>query len=122
MINKNTALKYWVHFVLWAAIIFIFSSIPGDELPETRLWKIDKAAHLVEFFIFGILLIRALKESFKNFKIEKLIISAIIISSCYAAFDEAYQHFVPGRTVSLADFVFDFTGACFGIIFYKRRG
>lgn len=49
---------------------------------------------------------------------------AIIISICvtvlFGASDELHQFFVPARTASLADLLFDFIGAASGVLIYYK--
>lgn len=43
----------------------------------------------------------------------------IIVASLYGAFDELHQMFIPGRNAELLDWLADFLGVCFGVLFAK---
>ena len=59
--TRSRALTVWLPVVLWAAVIFTFSSIPSL---STGLGTWDtvlrKGAHVTEYAILGALLLRAL--------------------------------------------------------------
>ena len=103
---------------LWMAVIFAFSSIPQQYLPEVPIPAFSRIAHFIEYAILGALLIRA----FYNSKISlfgSLIMTSIAVASLYAATDEIHQYFVPGRVMDIVDWLFDFLGSVFGAILYK---
>ena len=116
------ALVFWIPAIAWMAVIFSLSSIPGQDLPRVDFPNADKIAHAVEYLILGFLLIRAISHSFQNISLAKIIISAIIIASSYAIFDEWHQQYIQGRECDFFDFLADFVGASIGIVLYKMRG
>jgi VanZ family protein len=71
---------------------------------------IRKMAHLTEYFILSILLMRALRGQDRGWKL-LWAIWAIAIATGYACFDEFHQSFVPSRTASPWDALLDATGA-----------
>lgn len=120
--KRQITLKFWVPVLLWASVIFIVSSIPGNVLPEIRISGIDLIIHALEYLILGILLIRALLNSGLNRNVSNLVIFAVIIILAYAYLDEWHQQFVPNRMPDALDLLSDFTGACIGISIYNKRG
>jgi hypothetical protein len=84
----RNAVRAWAPVVVWAAVIFAFSSIPslGTGLGTWDL-VLRKLAHLTEYAILGALLVRALARPSL----------AILLGALYAASDELHQHFVRGR-------------------------
>jgi len=85
----------------------------------------DKIFHMVEYFLLGILMIRAFDHSAKlvigkpAFKVglANLTVLAIIISISYGGLDERYQRSIAGRTCDIFDFIADCAGALIGISF-----
>jgi VanZ family protein len=105
--TRSRALTVWLPVVLWAAVIFTFSSIPSL---STGLGTWDtvlrKGAHVTEYAILGALLYRALGR-------EALALAAGI---AYAATDEVHQYFVRGRHASPVDVAIDATGVALGMV------
>ena len=91
---SSRALSLWLPVVIWAAVIFAFSSIPslGTGLGA---WDtiLRKGAHMTEYAILGLLLLRALGRE----------LPALALGMGYAITDEIHQHFVGGRHASPVD-------------------
>ena len=106
-----TRLFLWTPVALWAAVIFVLSSIPdlGTDLGTWDL-VLRKLAHLVEFAILGFLLARALRRE----------PAAALLASLYAATDEVHQAFVPGRHASPLDWLIDTVGVVAGVLLFAR--
>jgi len=104
--SASRALSLWLPVVLWAAVIFAFSSIPSL---STGLGTWDtvlrKAAHMTEYAILGALLLRALGRE----------LPALFFGLAYAVTDEIHQHFVEGRHASPIDVAIDGAGVAIGI-------
>jgi VanZ family protein len=105
------AMKFVLPPVLWASVIFYFSSLPTVTASEFYLWDflLKKTAHFVEYGILAILIYRALT----NYEIKKDRAKwlSILIAFLYAITDEYHQSFVPGRGPSVRDVVIDTIGA-----------
>ena len=104
-------LNRWLPVVLWAALIFAFSSIPslGTGLGTWDL-VLRKLGHAAEFAVLGALLYRALRR-------EPL---AILLGSAYAVTDEVHQAFVSGRHGSPVDWLIDTLGVVAGVLICSR--
>lgn len=104
--------------ILYLILIFILSSIPGDNLPELGFELNDKLIHLgVYFFAFLLFYL-----SFSNFMKESLIsrnplVFSLIFTNLYAILDELHQALVPNRSAEFFDFVADFIGSLLGLLF-----
>ena len=111
--SASAALRLWAPVVLWAAVIFVFSSVPdlGTGLGTWDL-VLRKLAHGAEFAVLGALLLRALREE----------LPALAAGIAYAVTDEVHQHFVPGRVGSPLDVVIDSVGVALGIAVWRRLG
>ena len=97
----------WAPVVLWAAMIFVLSSIP-DLSTGLGTWDtlVRKILHVAEFAVLGALCLRALGRP----------LAAGILAAGYAAFDELHQSFVEGRVGSPLDWAIDTLGVVLGII------
>ena len=100
-------LSQWGPVVLWAAVIFALSSIPGL---GTGLGTWDtvlrKCAHATEYAVFALLLFRALGRELPSF----------LLGLAYAASDELHQEFVRGRHASPFDVSMDAAGLALGLL------
>jgi VanZ family protein len=116
---------------VWAAVIFTFSTdtfssehtqslvigilhtlLPHS--PENTLVTlhdfIRKCAHVCEYFVFGLLLFRAIKIPKRGWQLRWAFL-AILIAALYASSDEIHQIFVPSRGASFWDALLDTSGA-----------
>jgi len=102
----SRALSLWLPVIVWAAVIFLFSSIPslGTGL---GVWDtiLRKGAHMTEYAILGLLLLRAVGRE----------LPAFALGIAYAITDEIHQHFVRGRHASPIDVLIDTAGVAIGI-------
>jgi len=107
---RGSLVRDWLPVVLWAAVIFAFSSVPdlGTGLGGWDL-VIRKLAHAAEYAILGALLVRATDRA-------RLAFALAVI---YAASDEFHQTFVEGRVGAVHDVAIDAVGAAIGIALYR---
>ena len=108
---RSRLLTVWLPVVVWAAVIFTFSSIPSLSA-GLGTWDtiLRKGAHVTEYAVLGGLLYRALGR-------ETLALAAGI---AYAATDELHQHFVRGRHASPVDVAIDAVGVAVGMLIWLR--
>ncbi len=104
LINAKSAASRWLPVILWAVVIFIFSSIPQISVSQFFLWDFvaKKIAHVTEYAILFFLLFRATQKNY---------IVSFVLTLAYAVSDEYHQSLVPGRNMALYDLGFDITGA-----------
>lgn len=140
-------LRAWWPALLWAAIIsflstdsfssahtsliiepllrWLFPFISPDALDVVHHF-IRKSAHFVEYFIFFLLLYRAIRATRLDRPAWRWswAFVAWLIAAAYSAFDEIHQIFVPSRGPSAWDSLLDSTGAFFALLFlfllYRR--
>jgi VanZ family protein len=107
----SSRLSSWLPVIAWAALIFALSSVPhlGTALGT---WDtiLRKGAHVTEYAIFGLLLMRAIGRE----------ATAFLLGAAYAATDEIHQHFVSGRHSSPIDVAIDSTGVLIGVLVLAR--
>lgn len=76
---------------------------------------IRKSAHLFEYFVFSLLLLRMIRNGRPGWKITWAL-GAILIVFGFACLDEFHQSFVPGRDAEFSDALLDTSGAAFAQI------
>ena len=137
----SARVRNWIPAILWAGLISglstdTFSSehtsifvIPvlhwlfphaGSETLELMHGVIRKMAHVVEYFVFSIFVMRGLSATERGWKL-RWAIWAVVIAAGYASFDEFHQSFLPSRTASAWDALFDTTGAAAAQMFTWLR-
>ena len=104
-------LRLWLPVVAWAAAIFALSAVPSLS-SGLGGWDLvlRKAAHIVEFAIFGALLVRAIGAT----------APAFLLGVAYAATDEWHQSFVRGREGRLVDVAIDAIGVLVGVLVWRK--
>lgn len=110
---------YWSPLVIYAAIIFYFSSLPHPEeqLPKLLLEKLgDKALHVIEYAVFAVLAYRAFLWAAGPAAARQAVLLAIAAASFYGMTDEIHQAFVPFRESSWLDWVADTLGGAIGAV------
>lgn len=135
---KKRILLDWLLVVILMIIIFMFSKDPAvsssdksNYLVETlvnffKLKNIDlfelnviirKLAHFIIYFILGVLVFNAVKDTSSKTLISIMIIS-ILICTLYAETDEFHQMLVPGRSGEVRDVIIDSAGSSQGALIY----
>ena len=124
---KLNYIKNWLPVILWAGMIFYFSSIPDlrSGLPDIFDIILRKIAHAGEFGILAILLWRAIlspKQKPDKQPPTNVIVIVIITIILFAVSDEIHQGFVSGRVASPIDVLIDSSGVILGLsIFFKIK-
>jgi len=116
----KSILVFWLPVVVWATIIFLFSSYPTSKTSHIY-WQdfiVKKAAHIVEYAIFTTLLYRAFINS--GMRKKEAMVSSFIIAALYGISDEFHQMFTPGREPRARDVFFDATGSLIAIYVIKN--
>jgi VanZ family protein len=135
---RSRRIKNWLPAVLWAALIFFFSSdtFAGENtgrllgpllryfLPHLSDGAIEwihlalrKLGHFSEYFVLAVLLARALREE----PARKRAAVVPALTALYAVSDELHQMFVPSRTASLGDIAIDIVGGVCGMLWAHLR-
>jgi VanZ family protein len=105
--------RAWLPVIVWAAVIFAFSSIPslGTGLGTWDL-VLRKLAHAAEYAVLGALLMRAVGREGPAWALGVL----------YAVTDEVHQHFVSGRQAAPLDVAVDALGVALGVLVWRAYG
>jgi VanZ family protein len=122
------ALRPWIPALIWAAAIFVMSSLPGSAYPQTNLWNADKFVHIALYGLLGGLCARGLGRG-SRLGWGAVLLLAALLSTLYGVSDELHQAFVPGRNSDWRDVVADALGSVIGAgvvvlvaIATRRRG
>ncbi|MBN1504555.1 MAG: VanZ family protein [Candidatus Eisenbacteria bacterium] len=107
-------LRFWFPVLGYITLIFALSSL--SDLPTQKLFPhMDKAAHLAEYGVLGLLVGRAFRRASPHFVTKFWFGLAIIATMAVGLLDEAFQSTVPGRESSRTDFTADAIGAMAGL-------
>jgi VanZ family protein len=112
----SRSIRYHLPPVLWALIILVAMSIPANYIPKVRIFGYDKIAHIGVFIVFGILVYRSIINwQLKNLNTIQSILFSLFSVMFFGFFSEAYQHFIPGRSPDIYDFIADTIGGLIAI-------
>ncbi|MCM8796361.1 MAG: VanZ family protein [Candidatus Omnitrophica bacterium] len=103
-------MKSWLIVIMWMAVIFCFSSVPGKNTPSIFPFQ-DIVFHFFIYAFLGLSFVCALKNSFPRISLPIGITLTVLFGFLYGISDEWHQSFVPGRTVSVFDVLVDTLGS-----------
>ena len=103
----------WGSAALWAAVLFLLSELPGTgvSLPDDT----DKLVHGGLYLILGLSLAWGKASTGSGVPVVVLLLMGV----GYGALDEWHQSFVPGRDVSVGDWVADSIGVMLGLLLFS---
>ncbi|MDP2174189.1 MAG: VanZ family protein [Candidatus Cloacimonadaceae bacterium] len=104
--------------ILWYAGIWTVSSIPAEDIPSVKIISIDKLMHISVYFILALMVNRVFSNYSLSKKYALLIYLAMLVS---AGLDEYHQYYIPGRSVSVYDFIANSIGLLSGMFIYLRK-
>ncbi len=109
-------LSFWAPVVLWAALIFHFSSgtIPVASPVYWQDFAVKKTGHVLLFGFLAIFTYRALRGEGVGRK--KAAVWAFVIATFYGGTDEFHQMFTQGREARVRDVFIDSIGACIAVL------
>lgn len=109
---SSHALERWLPVGIWMGVIFAFSSIPSLESGLLPIWDlvVRKLAHMVEYAILAVLVLRAFSGSPRT-----ALWKTIALGVLYALTDELHQSFVSGRAAAISDVLIDGLGVLIGL-------
>lgn len=119
-------LFYWMPVLVWEMMIHTLSAVPGRSWPampsESAHFWAHRAAHFAEYFLLGLLLMRAWWRQFGPQSIRTVLLLSLVIFLS-GVLDEWHQTFVPGREGKFLDAFFDLVCGTWGLyLFYKIAG
>ncbi len=102
----------WVSFA-WMALLTILSAIPGKAMPHWDVLSYDKVVHVCFYAPLGWSIISSLVR-----KVDFRFGVMMMVVMLFGGIDEIHQHFVPGRTMDVWDWVADSIGGIIGGTFF----
>ncbi len=144
--KKKQLIRAWLPVILWAGVIFFFSSDPDPYKILPQAWLrfhplgehthsslkeiIGVLSHFSEYAILAFLFFRAMhypaakrpgsySES-THPNLRRLTGLVILFTMLYALSDETHQLFVPEREFQLFDLTIDLLGTLLGVFLYRK--
>jgi hypothetical protein len=106
-----SAAARWTPPLMWVAIILIGTSWPSISVgPDVQ--HLDKVVHFTAYAVLSALILRAMPSP----RDVGTVVIVIALVSVFGAVDEWHQSFIPGRSMSFADWVADSAGALAGAL------
>ena len=138
-LSRSRSINPWIAPLLWIVVIFLFSTdsfsasgtsrfiVPALKflLPSLSPEQLvlghavcRKAGHVLEYFVLGILLCRALSRGSADWIRTGIFAMTLVLA--VALSDEFHQSFVPSRTSALTDVGYDFAGGMAALLLMSR--
>jgi VanZ family protein len=109
--------RYQLPAIIWALLIFATSSMPGWVFPHVSVRHADKIVHFIYYFVFALLVSRALKHQSWSPDVSRFsLILGFLLATAYGVSDEVHQLFVPERSADPQDLIADMAGALVGVV------
>ena len=109
--------KYHLPALFLYLLIFLSSSIPGDNLPQLNFQFSDKIIYILAFFFFIFFFFLFLKNQIISVKLSQLAdLFGVFFAFIFGITDEIHQYFVPNRTCDIFDMVADLIGGLMGYL------
>jgi VanZ family protein len=111
MMNKRYRL---VLLLLYTGMIFFLSSRPNLKPPGVDFFLMDKMIHFVEYTILGVLLFEGIGRTIMRSRLFGFLF-LFAVGSSVGALDEMFQSYIPGRNMSIYDYIADAIGVAAGV-------
>ena len=108
---------FWLPVLAYVSVIFALSAQPHLQSP-LHFANGDKVAHLGEYLVLGLLLVRALRATLRVSRPLFAAMMAIGIVVMVGAADESFQSFIPGRQCDIFDLLADVLGGAIAQFVY----
>lgn len=110
-------LRFWLPLLVYVTAIFVASAQPGLHAPLGFTFG-DKVIHVLEYLVFGLLAVRALRA---HLRVGRPLFAAMIAVGFVVltgAADEYFQSFIPGRQCDVFDLLADTLGGAIAQFVY----
>jgi VanZ family protein len=104
---------YFALLAMWVGITFVLTSIPNPDI-DVPLPYADKILHFGFYGVMGFLCAMWRRESGGTKKGAAL--AGIVFVAIVGAVDEGHQHWIPGRSMDVFDWVADAAGGGIGAL------
>ncbi len=96
---------------MWVALTFVLTSLPHREIHLSFRFA-DKAAHLGFYAVMGFFCALWRREC--GVSTSRAILQTLFFVALVGAVDEVHQHWIPGRSMELFDWIADICGGAAG--------
>ncbi len=110
-------LRYWLPVLLYVTMVIAISAQPYL-VPPVEFRFADKAVHVCEYFVLGVLIVRALRATMRLHLPLAAALIALSLGIVVGTGDEYLQAFVPGRQSSALDLLADTVGLALAQLVY----
>lgn len=111
---------YHIVLALYCLIIFVLSSIPGENFPKVDFEFSDKIVHVIIYSVLYVLFFYSLKNQSKYVKLRSSALEySVLFTSLYGITDELHQYFVTNRSCEFFDWAADTAGAIIMYLIFK---
>ena len=110
--TERTRQFWWIIFSCYTALVLIISVIPIPPKIEPKIPSVDKITHLIEYFVFSWLLMRAQLSS--GMSRGRAAWTASFVALGFGTMCEFIQMWLPYRTAEWMDLVADGIGGVLG--------
>ncbi len=114
---NNDIVKSWLPVLVFMGLIFYASSTPGSDIPSLFPFQ-DAVFHLSVYLILAFFFSRALRNTYPNITVSRIILITVLFGVFYGMTDEFHQLFVPLRTCSGSDLFVDGMGSVIGSLIF----
>ncbi|HMQ69297.1 MAG TPA: VanZ family protein [Ignavibacteria bacterium] len=106
----------------YCLLIFVLSSIPGENFPKVEFEFSDKIVHIAVYSVLYILFFYSLKNQSKYVKLRDYALEfSVLFTSLYGITDEIHQYFVLNRSCEFLDWVADTVGALLMYLIFRYK-
>ena len=110
----------------WAVLILFISGMPGDQIPQSRLWMIpqfDKIVHMGLYFPLGFFLAAEFRLSHHLVLRRYATVFTLLLVAIYGGLIEIGQDYLfVNRSADWWDFLSDILGGFLGILAFQYVG
>lgn len=101
--------------VIWVVVILIGTSWPSITVGPDDIVGLDKVVHFSMYAVLAALILRGTRTPYST-RTLLLVLGAVTL---FSALDEFHQAFIPGRSMSAADWIADTLGALAGMLVFR---
>lgn len=115
VVSGDAGSSSWTNWLIYSFLQKFWTTLQWEPFAEV-MFHVRKGMHVVTYFGFALLLLRALRTQFETAPLGRLAVVAVVIAAALGAADEIHQSMVPSRTGSPWDVLLDTTGAVLAAI------
>ncbi|RXQ95121.1 VanZ family protein [Ancylomarina salipaludis] len=107
--------------IIWAMVIFVLCSVPGNDLPHTAMFEIpyfDKMVHFGLFFVMGIFLVAELRYQTNLSRIHIALITFAFITIYGGTIEILQERYFVDRSGDYWDLLADVAGGICSVLLF----